>query len=67
MLSDAERMFWAQKAERMRTGYLNKMGDPKHYEKFCEVVVARMDGKLKVFRKVKQGKITYEWQKQRTN
>jgi hypothetical protein len=67
MLSDAERMFWEQKAERLRTNYLTHMGNPVNYEKFCNVVFNRMVCDYKINKSVKGGKIHYTWQKQRTS
>jgi len=67
MLSEAEKLFWEHKAEKLRSSYLAKMGNPEVYEKYCDVVVKRMDGDLRLIKKVSNGKIYYRWQKQRTN
>lgn len=67
MISEAEKFFWEHKAEKLLCGYLEKMGNPENYEKYCEIVAKRLDGNLALKKKITNGRIYYKWQKQKTN
>lgn len=67
MFTEAERMFWEQKAETLRRKHLDQMGDPEQYERFCAVIINRMMGNYKITKKIKHGRIEYKWQRQSNN